>query len=447
MMSRHGLAAATWWAEMACVLSTILCTIITLDDSYHGKAIITDKAWFKEGFCIWRGPIGADSHILCFIADNLFGGWLVYVNYKLWKKHKSSALLIAGVVSLFDVAHGWGHLMMHFFPIPQVRPHLTFIELFVLWIGASAFLAIGPIVGYEFGVSKVSCIIIHEVSMALFVLYMPPLFSFGAVQLVINFWYCCPRILWFGCSGEDAIHKRVDDGYAAASIGIALVMPVVFAEMLECQAFYRAILGHFQYDFSLLILTFAFSACIWSSLPEEPLEENLADSTHDAVACKHTKFSPSKAVLQVLDSIDGCIIALQDLLSFAAHCVSLARHCVKHGIPTFTDDGSLCDRGHLQPTIGAGDSRNASPSAEAVTVMTTSESSTHCRKRSLAHEVKHEERDDPKERVLEEEEKAVAMKGSDGHVDQREDAANARDTSSGIESSQINSKWEIVFPE
>jgi len=277
------------------------------------------------------------------------------------------------------------------------------------------------------------------VSMFFLVAYVPPQFGFGAVQLVINLWYCLPRILWIGTAGKDAIHKRVDDGNAASSIGIAIVMPIVFAEMLECQAFYRAILGHFQYDFSLLVLTFATSACIWSQLPKETVEESQADSTHDSGTCNPSDSLLSSAFLHVLDLIDACIALLQSLLSFAARCVAFAKHCVKHGIPMITDDGFVHDRCRPQTTEHL-DSCKATPCAEATADAMTSEARPQCRKRSAAIEAG---------RSIHGNANATAQKGAEtaptsaSDAVQSKEAVNPKKVSTDTAITQ-NAEWELV---
>merc|ERR1712113_250641 len=115
------------------------------------------------------------------------------------------------------------------------------------YIGGFCFLFIGPYAAYIFGMGPVQ-------------------FAFGAVQLVLNFWICIPRLWTIGCESEEDICKRVDDGWAAASILFLAVMPVVFAEMLSCESFFQHVLGHFTYDMSTILATALYSVSIWSQL-------------------------------------------------------------------------------------------------------------------------------------------------------------------------------------
>lgn len=174
--------------------------------------------------------------------------------------------MIAFFLSLFNVMHGMGHLgISQFSGGVEQAMNLGFSSPLMFarnYAGIFVFLALAPYLGYCFGVSAVPCLLIHVASTAAF-MFVPGQFTFGAVQLVLNFWFCVPRILWIGCDAADDVSKRVDDGWAAGSIGVAAIMPVVFAEMLGCDAFFRGILGHYLYDCSTLLLSAAFCACVW----------------------------------------------------------------------------------------------------------------------------------------------------------------------------------------
>jgi len=102
-----------------------------------------------------------------------------------------------------------------------------------------------------------------------FLQYVPLQFAFGAVQLVLNLWICLPRLALIGCK-EDYIGKRVDNGWSVVSIGVLLLMPVVFAEMLSCDSFLKAVGGHFVYDGSVLLMSTIYSRSIWQQDSSKP---------------------------------------------------------------------------------------------------------------------------------------------------------------------------------
>jgi len=54
---------------------------------------------------------------------------------------------------------------------------------------------------------------------------VPRQFTFGAVQLLLNLWFCLPRLLWLGTSSNAHISLRVDNGWLVASVGNLLLMP------------------------------------------------------------------------------------------------------------------------------------------------------------------------------------------------------------------------------
>lgn len=107
------------------------------------------------------------------------------------------------------------------------------------------------------------CLLIHGVSMLLFVLYVPLQFAFGAVQLVLNLWICIPRLILI--SPNEAL--RLHDGWPVISVGVLLLMPVVFSEMMLCEAFVKDFGGHALYDGSLLLLTACYSVSVWHTAP------------------------------------------------------------------------------------------------------------------------------------------------------------------------------------
>eukprot|EP00438_Fugacium_kawagutii_P024754 Skav213504 [mRNA] locus=scaffold3849:220391:247029:- [translate_table: standard] len=56
--------------------------------------------------------------------------------------------------------------------------------------------------------------------------------------------------------------QRLHDGWPVISVGVLLLMPVVFSEMMLCEAFFKDFGGHALYDGSLLLLTACYSVSI-----------------------------------------------------------------------------------------------------------------------------------------------------------------------------------------
>eukprot|EP00439_Symbiodinium_sp_Y106_P046520 s2251_g5.t3 len=178
-------------------------------------------------------------------------------------------LQLAAAVSVFTMLHGLAHGVIGYFGglnaevldnfRPQKAPPLLAVAVF---IALASFLAVGPFVGYVHGVPLSLCSVIHAVSILLFLVYVPLQFAFGAVQLVLNFWICLPRLLLISASEPTQAEERERDGWPVISIGVLLLMPVVFSEMLLCDAFVKAASGHLLYDSSLLLLTAAYSISI-----------------------------------------------------------------------------------------------------------------------------------------------------------------------------------------
>jgi hypothetical protein len=168
----------------------------------------------------------------------------------------------------FTILHGVAHFLLGHILDPALlssaqkyfRPNSW---LFISYISMICFLCLGPYLGYLNGIDRYVCLISHLVSVALFVAYVPAQFAFGAVQLFLNCWYCLPRVLFLGYVTNEAVSKRVDDGWALVSIAFLALMPVVFLEMLECDELIMPLGGHFVYDGSVLILSILYSATIW----------------------------------------------------------------------------------------------------------------------------------------------------------------------------------------
>jgi len=271
-MRREQLALASWWSEVLCVILTLIYSCLALSDIRAGVAYWSSASWFQEGFCIWRGEYGLDSHTLCFVFDVPWGIGLAAYNYKLYRSHsKGGVLLPAIAISLFNALHGWAHWMIHLYPEEQPQPD-TLSTWILASIGMFVFLALGPFLGAHFGVSGRICLIVHA-ALSFVLPGLPQKFGFGILQGVLNCWYCVPRLLNIGCESPGDIEKRVDNGWAISSFAGLLLMPVVFAEMMGCESFYQSMFGHFLYDLSILVYTFLYSATLWQELPQNVQEE------------------------------------------------------------------------------------------------------------------------------------------------------------------------------
>merc|ERR1712048_810032 len=82
---------------------------------------------------------------------------------------------------------------------------------------AFGFLFFGPYLGVKFGLSVRTCLALHCVESAVFG-FVPVQFAFGFIQLSINMWACLPRLIMIGCNSLGDVAKRIDDGWAVASI-------------------------------------------------------------------------------------------------------------------------------------------------------------------------------------------------------------------------------------
>lgn len=254
------------------MLLTLLYSALALHDIYIANAPhFSSPAWFEEGFCVWDSASvpGLNSHTLSFASDLVLGASLTAINLTLHRReerdtpHRDS-LLIASIISVFAVLHGLGHLAIHAFPnfTMNVRPPVLSALWLLQYCVAFVFLGVAPVLGSAFGVPARLCVALHAVQTLLFV-RVPRQFAFGAVQLLFNLWFCMPRLLWLGTSSEADIARRVDHGWLVASVGNLMLMPVVFAELLLCEMFYRPLLGHWLYDTATVVLTLAFSVAVW----------------------------------------------------------------------------------------------------------------------------------------------------------------------------------------
>jgi len=258
------LAVWTLHCEKLCMLLTVSYSALILHDIWsEPQQRYTDPSWFENGFCIAWETSYFNSHYLCFVADVLCGSALAAFNLSYFRATRDSRVLPALAVGVFDALHGVGHLMIGLIGIEAVAgrealrgrgPVLWLLQYVIM----ACFLSIGPFVAHQVNkMRRPMCIVLHLLSIALFVQFVPVQFAFAAVNLFLNSWYCLPRILFFGAEAQSDIDVRTKDGYAVVSIGLLLVMLIVYAECLACDAFVRAWSGHLLYDCSILFV------CIW----------------------------------------------------------------------------------------------------------------------------------------------------------------------------------------
>ena len=154
----------------------------------------------------------------------------------------------------------------------SVRPTSLSWPLFACYyVLMASFLALGPYMGFRNGLEPRLCLAVHLIATWAFIAYVPNQFAFGAVQLYFNSWYCFPRVIFLGWNKADEVSKRVDDGWDVFSLGFLLLMPVVFAEMLACDAIYRNWGGHFLYDGSILLIGTFYARTLWRQCEEVPV--------------------------------------------------------------------------------------------------------------------------------------------------------------------------------
>ncbi|CAE7525179.1 Eif4a3 [Symbiodinium natans] len=260
-------------------LTAAYCAVVLHDVTSAPEDRFSSDSWYQNGFCqshfeLSDGGLVLTSHGLSALAD-IFGGFALLrwnaaaLDLKSTPGHRAVPLQLAIVVSVFTMLHGLAHGVIGFFGglnadvldnfRPQKAPPLLALAVF---LAMASFLAVGPFVGYVHGISLPACGLIHVVSVLLFLVYVPLQFAFGAVQLVLNFWICLPRLLLVSSREPQQAAERERDGWPVISIGVLLLMPVVFSEMLLCDSFVKAASGHLLYDSSLLILTTAYSISI-----------------------------------------------------------------------------------------------------------------------------------------------------------------------------------------
>jgi hypothetical protein len=122
------LATATWCAEVATALLTLVYCLIVAHDLVSGEDDrLSSRSWFANGFCIWKveSALPRDSHDLCVICDFLIGGGLLVVNYfygfarlppagpgSTAGSTKRAAMTLAVATAGFTMMHGVGHLVL-----------------------------------------------------------------------------------------------------------------------------------------------------------------------------------------------------------------------------------------------------------------------------------------------------------------------------------------------
>jgi hypothetical protein len=207
-----------------------------------------------------------NSHMLCLLGDVVVGGALMLESVRRYRSCAHPNLRLAIAVSAFTIMHGFGHafvgLVLGADFMEAVRPrNLPAVAFAMYFVSVFAFLSLAPYLGYLNGVDPKLGFVMHLVSTCAFLQYVPSQFAFGAVQLILNFWYCIPRILLVAADAPD----RAACGWHVVSFGFVALMPIVFAEMLACDTFLAAIGGHFVYDGAILVIVAFYASSMWRS--------------------------------------------------------------------------------------------------------------------------------------------------------------------------------------
>mmetsp|Transcript_29813 Transcript_29813/g.68683 ORF Transcript_29813/g.68683 Transcript_29813/m.68683 type:complete len:274 (-) Transcript_29813:45-866(-) len=272
-MNRTRKAQISWWCEFSTAALTIVHSSIVFHDLgvEQEKLRVSDPVWFKDGFCVWSGTtkvlgLQVNSHILSFVADLLLGLPLAVIAYRQTQRRPDlTALRLFAAAAGFTILHGVAHLFIGSMEgkeaVKAIRTNAGWNMTIAMFCAASCLLAIGPYIGYCHKVSMKVLLTVHVLSCLFFVLFMPPEFAFGFVQLYLNFWYCIPRLWKIGCEKQEDVSLRVDGGFAVVSAGFLCCMPPVFLEMLTCENILQPMLGHVVYDGTIL-LVIAFSLLI-----------------------------------------------------------------------------------------------------------------------------------------------------------------------------------------
>jgi hypothetical protein len=204
--------------------------------------------------------------MLCLLGDVLVGSALMLESVRRYRRYPHPNLRLAMAVSAFTVMHGFGHafigLVLGADFMESVRPgNLPAVAFALYFVSVFAFLSLAPYLGYLSGVNPKLGFAIHLASTWAFLEYVPSQFAFGTVQLILNCWYCVPRILLIAADAPE----RVACGWHIVSFGFLALMPIVFAEMLACDTFLAAIGGHFVYDGAILIIVAFYSSAMWQN--------------------------------------------------------------------------------------------------------------------------------------------------------------------------------------
>lgn len=272
MMDKRALGKLTWYCDVFALVLTIVYCAIVISDIVRGEAHLTSTEWFKQGFCVWRGENGTNSHTLCPKYDLPLGLMTFVINsVNSWKQGKDkdsnfrTAVRFAILTSMFNMLHGLAHhdIGMKDGDLSAQHPsQLTWLKFAQAYLFAIIFLGIAPFMGYLFGAPLVPLFIAHLFT-SLGFMYVPPQLAFGAVQLVIVCYYCIPRILWIGWETDEDLSLRVFNGWAVSSIGNLLLLAVVFSEAFACETFYKMAGGHVIYDLSTQLLTVMVTLALW----------------------------------------------------------------------------------------------------------------------------------------------------------------------------------------
>lgn len=264
---RQKVAIFAWSCDLMTVLATVCYCFLFWGEIYQAQGL-SSPTWREQGMCIWKPEEAVNSHTICAVFDIVIGGIIFALFYSRYRRDGYHCLKLGAATSLFTVLHGFGHIGLWIIGfIWDASWGLSIRQdgasLMIAFAVMFFFLSLGPYLGFLNGVESPTCLLVHLFSTWAFVTYIPDQFAFGCVQLVLNSWYCTPRMFYVGWDTEEDISKRVDDGWAVVSAGFLLLMPLVFAEMLACDRLLSSG-GHLVYDGGILLILVAYAMNIWA---------------------------------------------------------------------------------------------------------------------------------------------------------------------------------------
>lgn len=274
---RRFYAKVSWGAEFVCLLTTALYVVILAHD-FSGEKTAAERwcsaSWYKHGFCVSNDGQAMDSHHASFWADIVISPILVLANAYMYYKKPSTGKTILLVAAVGAVFHGLAHLEIHDklqkegsekTPLPSLTTE-PLDKILGRVFFAVMFLAIGPWLGKLNRVPAWFCLIVHLIFSVMFAEGVPEQYGFATVLAYINGWVTISRICNIGCTKPEDVAMRNDDGWFQTSMGSIIPVPIIFSELMGCDAYFKSMGGHFWYDFSLLLIMSWQTFCFWRTL-------------------------------------------------------------------------------------------------------------------------------------------------------------------------------------